>query len=250
MGVKIGEFHRRIARAQQIDRQELARRRQIAGIGFNAAKKLPRGVGKAVNPAFQLAIARAQDGVFHGGQMGLGLVHGAGDAVGLKAVDPGRALVAHRVKAKGHEVQAKPRKGKEGGVHERHRSPCRMLGQTAKEEGCPGQDRAQRLAGQGGAAGNLAGGKGLGGAEAFAGGPCGGQKDAACGQGQHHLARITPEGGDEKGEGRQSQHPRAALIARGRGRRGGPGFGGAVLRGGAELSAETLGHHTPPPKAT
>ena len=42
----------------------------------------------------------------------------------------------------------------------------------------------------------------------------------------------------------------AALIARGCGCRGGPGFGGAVLRGGAELSAETLGHHTPPPKAT
>ena len=146
--------------------------------------------------------------------MALGLVHGAGDAVGLETVDPSRALVAHRVKAKGDEVQGKPGKGKEGGVQKVGlNGPRRVLGQTAKEEGGPGQDRAQCLARQGGAAGDLAGGKGLGGANAFAGGPCGGQKDAACGQGQDQLARVTPEGGDEKGKCCHPQKPRAALIA-------------------------------------
>ncbi len=158
------------------------------------------GGRETVDPRLERAVAGAQDRVLHRGEVLLGLVHGAGDAVGLEAVQTLGPLVAHRVGTEGEVVQHHADDAEEDGIEQARRGD-----QPAHEQARPGQDRAEQLARDGRALGDLARIVGFLRQNALARQEGGGDQQREGREVQRKPGRIAGEGAqDEKSRARRT----------------------------------------------
>ena len=200
MSVDVGEFDRRIARAHQIDRQIFARSSQIAGIAFDRAEKPARGGGKAFDTLFQRPVTRPQDRIFHAAQIGLGLVHGTRDPVGLELIHPLHPLVAQWIKPERAQMQRRPCKRKQDRIDHAGLPGHRAQAQTDASQHC-----GKNLARNRRTAGNALVVIGRLGQHTITGQP-GRQKQRGRGaEAKKQSARVGGERRDQKGK-RQRKH--------------------------------------------
>ena len=114
-------------------------------------------------------------------------------------------------------------------------------------------ESAQKLAGQGGATGQLPRLKGGFGLQPLAGQPGGQHQTPARSQAQQHVARVIAEGGNQEQEGREEQDVRPPQPARLRLGQDGRGCGAACGRACLLRripAAEPFRHYIPPDQAT
>jgi hypothetical protein len=196
--------------------------------------------------AVKRAVVRRAGSRPHGGKVPLGLVHGAGDAVRLKAVDAFHPLVAHRVRPEGHPVQEPAKHGKD----QRRRHPLpRAEGRHAKTH--RSQRAAHQLARDRRAPRHGARVIRLLGDQPLPGEPRGQHQHAEGREVERKPHRLAEEGHDDEGRGRKEEqvdpHPGPA-PPHGRSDRGCPGAGqsGGIVRAGAELAAIAPCHQAPP----
>ena len=187
----------------------LACRRQIARVAFDRAKQAAGGGGELVNAGFKLAVARAQDRVFHGRQMVLAFIHGVGDAVGLEVIDAFHALVAQRVRPEGDEMQDRARKAEaERAAAASVATWCRQ-GQATNVSAV-----ANSLRGMAGLRATLRASKAAWARDARLGKPRGKDQDAEGRKAGDQVAGADAEGIDQDNDRRQKTRCRMRLSAR------------------------------------
>ena len=114
--LQVGEFDGRVACAHQIDAHEFAGGGQVARVFLDRAEQIAGGGLKPFDTAHKAAILGLLDRAGHGAEVFLCLVHSAGHAILLKAVDAFSAFVFQRVQTEGEAMQDCAQNRKDHGV--------------------------------------------------------------------------------------------------------------------------------------